>query len=145
MNKNLLANRSKIIKAIIMLTLLTTFNNESKATTCHQLVKTTDSCTNTKMDNIEIKLLNSNTDYYTLSVSMNNESDGYTLSFMNGLNDILYSSNLSKHFSQKYALNKNDDFDGLKIRITNNKCKTSEYYNISFTSKVSDALLVMKS
>ena len=133
-----------IIKAIIMLSMATTFSINVNAEKKNQTLKATDSCANASMENVDIRLLKSNSEYYILAVSMNNETTDYSLSFLNGQNDVLYSAILAKQFSKKYAINKNDDFEGLKIKITNNKCNTSQYYVLSFVSKSTDALLVMK-
>ena len=144
MNRQLLTKWSNLTKAILAVLMIFSASENVRANNnTNKLVS--DSCANAKTVNVDVKLLKSTSDYYMISVTTNNSSKDYSLSFTNGQNDVMYTTDLSVNQSTKhYAITKTDDFDGLKIIVANKKCNLSTTYDLSFVSKVTDQLLVSK-
>ncbi len=145
MNRQLLTKWSNLTKVILAVLIIINTNEKVKANIGNNLHHASDSCANAKTENIDVRLLKSTSDYYIISVTTNNSSVGYSLSFTNGQNDVLYTTDLNiNQTAKRYAITKTEDFEGLKIVLSNNKCNLSTTYDLSFVTKVTDQLLVSK-
>lgn len=145
MNRQLLAKWSNLTKVILAVFIIISASESVKANIGKDSLHASDSCANAKPGNADVKLLKSTSDYYILSVTTNNSTADYSMSFTNGQSEVLYTTALpAKQFTKHYAITKTEEFDGLKLIVVNNKCNLSTTYDLSFVTKVTDQLLVSK-
>jgi len=145
MNTQLLAKWSNLSKVILVILIIICATKNVQANNDNDSLNSSDSCAKAKLQNVEIKLLKTTSDYYMLSVSSGNSLSDNTISFLNGDNDILYSASLpAKQYIKRYAITRTDDFNGLKILINNKACNLSTTYDLSFVRKVTETMLVSK-
>ena len=145
MNKQFLAKWSNLSKVIVMIFMLTSISKSTKANNIGDSLISIDSSTKSKVENVEIQLLKTTSDYFILSVSSNFSTADYSMNFANGQNEVLYTTDLpAKQYTKRYAITRTDDFDGLKLTVFNKKSNTYTVYDVSLVTKVTDLLLVSK-
>ncbi len=145
MNKQLLAKWNNLTKVILVVLILSGTSNKVLANKGIDSKKASDSCANAKVENVDIKLLQTTADYYILSVSTNFNTADYSMNFSNAQNEVLYTTDLpAKLHDKKYAITRSEDFDGLKITVSNKKCNVSATYDVRFVIKETQSLLVSK-